>query len=144
MKKDLIEDAIKNCKSASLYGVGYAANFEGLYNSFKVLDEYKKTDREDIYIDIASVIFKSYIEASEILYGTIELNNNIVIDNIFNSMINGHPYNISEGYFDLYEGENVLCSIRLDINILKDVSKIISTMLTANQCLLQASHLNVY
>jgi hypothetical protein len=144
MKKDLIEDAIKNCKSASLYGVGYAANFEGLYNSFKVLNEYKKTDREDIYIDIASVIFKSYIEASEILYGTIELNNNIVIDNIFNSMINGHPYNISEGYFDLYEGENVLCSIRLDINILKDVSKIISTMLTANQCLLQASHLNVY
>jgi chaperonin GroEL (HSP60 family) len=144
MKKDLIEDAIKNCKSASLYGVGYAANFEGLYNSFKVLNEYKKIDREDIYIDIASVIFKSYIEASEILYGTIELNNNIVIDNIFNSMINGHPYNISEGYFDLYEGENVLCSIRLDINILKDVSKIISTMLTANQCLLQASHLNVY
>ena len=28
--KDLVEDAIKNCKFASLYGVGRAAKFEGL------------------------------------------------------------------------------------------------------------------
>ena len=42
--KDLVEDAIKNCKSAAKYGVGRAANFEGLVNSLRTL----KSKRENI------------------------------------------------------------------------------------------------
>ena len=55
-----------------------------------------------------------------------------------------HPYNIADGDLNEEEGRNVLCSIKLDVNILKDVSKIISMMLTANQALLMSSAINLY
>ena len=155
MKKDLVEDAIKNCKSASMYGVGYAANFEGLKNSYKITQDYVKDKyplAEDnpkinlIYNDIAQCIFASYCDAAKILYGTVELDKNIVEEAVFISMENGKPYDISSGELDIKSdnGDSVLCSIKLDVNILDTLSKIITMMATSNQCLLQASHLNIY
>ena len=155
MKKDLVEDAIKNCKSASMYGVGYAANFEGLKNSYKITQDYVKDKypiADDnpkinlIYNDIAQCIFASYCDAAKILYGTVELDKNIVEEAVFISMENGKPYDISSGELDIKSdnGDSVLCSIKLDVNILDTLSKIITMMATSNQCLLQASHLNIY
>ena len=70
------------------------------------------------------------------------------LDYIANSLERNKPYDISSGilpYIDDEEsGDNVLCSIKLDVNVLDTISKIITMMVTCNQCLLQASHLNLY
>jgi hypothetical protein len=151
--KDLIEDAIKNCKSASMYNVGYAANFEGLRASYKVLNDYYdkvySADESEVKIaaiqDIALCIFKSYFDIAAILYGTVEFDKDKVKEYIIKSLDNNMPYDISDAVLsDDNKGDNVLCSIMLDINILDTLSKIITMMCTSNQCLLQASHLNVY
>lgn len=145
MTKDLVEDAVKNCKSASLYGVGYAANYEGLLNAFKVYTMYKDAPMiEDVYVDISKCILEAYAEVSSILYGTVEFDKSRVADAVCDSITKGHPFNISNGYISHHDGEKVLCSIKLDVNILKDVSKIISMMLTANQALLMSSNINLY
>lgn len=145
--KDLVEDAIKNCKSASLYGVGYAANFEGLRSSCEVLDEI--TDEEEstmLDIDIAGCIYSAYCDIAEILYGTVSTNKEEIEARVFHSIIVGKPYDISGGYLpDLPDySDNVKCSIMLDVNILDTISKIITLMVTCNQCLLQGSNINKY
>lgn len=145
MTKDLVEDAVKNCKSSSLYGIGFAANYEGLTSSLQILTKYNSDETKNgIYRDIALCIFESYLEVSKILYGTVEFDSVKVEDAVWDSISNAHPYNISEGELDDEAGWNVLCSIKLDVNILKDVSKIISMMLTANQALLMSSAINLY
>ena len=143
MTKDLVEDAIKNCKSASLYGVGYAANFEGLIKSLEVM---LQLDPDHIYYQIAKSIFLSYVDATSILYGTVEYDQNLIDEYILNSIIEKAPYDISKGYLpDLDQvSNNILCSIKLDVNILDTISKIITMMCTCNQCLLQSSAINLY
>lgn len=143
MTKDLVEDAIKNCKASALYGVGYAANFEGLKNSYLVCNKYKEGSIEEA---IARCIFVAYCNITNILYGTVELNQNIAFKYTLHSIENGMPYDISNGYLPSLseKSDNVLCSIKLDINILDTVSKIITMMATCNQCLLQSPHLNKY
>ena len=144
MNKDLVEDAVKNCKSASLYGIGFAANYEGLSSSLEILNNYINNKNRGIYIDIAQCIFESYLEVTRILYRSVELDEDLVEKAVWQSLEDAHPYNISEGYLDSDSGWNVLCSIKLDVNILKDVSKIISMMLTANQALLMSAAINLY
>ena len=144
MLKDLVEDAVKNCKSASLYGIGFAANYEGLSSSLEILNNYINNKNRGIYIDIAQCIFESYLEVSRILYRSVELDEDLVEKAVWQSLEDAHPYNISEGYLDSENGWKVLCSIKLDVNILKDVSKIISMMLTANQALLMSAAINLY
>jgi len=158
MKKDLVEDAIKNCKSASLYGIGNAANYEGLRAAYQYFHlntfEYdtEKVSKEDIdqmklRHDIAEIILDAYLEISKILYHTVCYDDEAVANHVIASIEKGAPYDISSG--TLTENldnvsDSVLCSIKLDINILDTVSKIISIMVTCNQCLLQGSNLNVY
>lgn len=145
--KDLVEDAIKNCRSAAKYGVGYAANWEALNaccNCYITLSD----DIEDLLkYDILRVITISYYEIQEILYSTVCSDIDQVDEYIDKSLYeyNAGPYNISSGTLlgKVPEG-NVKCSIMLDINILDTLSKIISLMVTCNQCLLQASQLNNY
>ena len=137
--KDLVEDAIKNCKSASKYGVGFAANWEALYACRKI------TFDDQLQNDIHLAIAISYYEIQEILYSTVCTDNDIIDDCIINSLVIGNgPYNISNGSLGEQPSGDVLCSIMLDINILDTLSKIITLMVTCNQCLLQASQLNNY
>ena len=143
--KDLVEDAIKNCKSAAKYGVGYAANWEGLFACYKALLLNMDTHLQKNILDAITI---SYYEIQEILYSTVCGNLDQVDEYIDKSLDfdnqNG-PYNISDGSLINKEPEgNVKCSIMLDINILDTLSKIISLMVTCNQCLLQASQLNNY
>jgi len=140
--KDLVEDAVKNCKSASLYGVGYAANFEGLIGSFKAIKDFAD---DPLLEDIAKAIFCAYEATTRILYGSVEYDTDKVSNSIINSMKQGYPFNISNGTLEKdSNGKSVMCSIMLDINILDTISKIISLMVTCNQCLLQGSNLNIY
>lgn len=146
-QKDLIEDAIKNCSSAAKYGVGRAANFEGLIASYMLLNS-EDMPNSELYYDIISCIFESYCEISEILYGTVCSDENEV-KNFVNKSLERHvPYNISNGFIvdtdDISEDCKVACSIMLDVNILDTISKIITIMVTSNQCLLQVPQLNQY
>lgn len=146
--KDLAEDAIKNCKSASLYGVGQAANFEGLLATLKYLSS--EDDNSPVEKDIAECLLISYINILEILYRSVETDDSIIEDAIEFSIKNNKVINISNGYIDIDQinfcstGSPVLCSIKLDVNILETVSKIISLMVTSNQCLLQSAAINNY
>lgn len=155
MKKDLVEDAIKNCKSAALYGVGSAANFEGFraaFNYFNSVSAQTPADDETeaelkarkIDNDIARVILEAYTEISAILYSTVELDESVVKAKVAQSITDEAPFDISEGYIPDEVSTRVLCSIMLDVNILNTVSKIISMMVTCNQCLLQSSTINLY
>lgn len=146
MYKDLVEDAIKNCKSASLYGVGHAANFEGLYNSYLVYGEYINRDSSELEKVIAKSLFESYVEITRILYSTVEYDDEKITKYIAESIRKKAPYDISRGELPYIEdtSDSVLCSIKLDIQILDLVTKIINLMNGCNQCLLQASNLNLY
>lgn len=145
--KDLVEDAIKNCKSAAKYGVGYAANWEALYASYSIRQLSEELHNEVAYT-ILDAIIVSYFEIQEILYSTVCTDMDLIDEYIINSLEplkNLGPYNISDGILEGKKPEgNVKCSIMLDINILDTLSKIISLMVTCNQCLLQASQLNNY
>ena len=145
--KDLVEDAVKNCRSAVNDGVGYAANFEALraINEFKNGKEFDNIDN-----DILEALYLSYIEIQETLYSSVCNDIDKIDEYILYSIetnADRAPYNISSGYLsddkEKYD-TNVKCSIMLDINILDTLSKILSIMVTCNQCLLQAPQLNKY
>lgn len=142
-KKDLIEDAIKNCRSAMHNGVGYAANYEGLRAAYEVVNTYKENS---IKFDIASSILKAYVSITRILYSTVCTDHDKVEKFISSTLENNNgPCNIATGELILWkDSSNVLCSIALDINIIDTLSKIITIMVTCNQCLLQAPNLNNY
>ena len=146
-KKDLIEDAIKNCRSAMHNGVGYAANYEGLRASLEMAKAYgEDIAAKDIKFDIAAAILKAYVSIEELLYGTVSTSP-YEIDIVISRSLeyNNGPCNISSGFLEpSNEDSNVLCSIALDINIIDTLSKIITIMVTCNQCLLQAPNLNNY
>lgn len=153
MKKDLIEDAVKNCKSATLYGVGYAANYMGLKHSYLVAKDYSagidnNGPDAQFMTDTAIAIFLSYVEAVNILYDTAEKGDKSSLEYTLGSIDRFFPYDISSGSLpdiaDTTSGKNIKCSIMLDVNVLDTISKIITMMVTCNQCLLQASHLNLY
>jgi chaperonin GroEL (HSP60 family) len=151
-KKDLVEDAVKNCKSAAKYGVGRAANFEGLNASLEVVSNFDEDDTvSDIEKDIAKAIANSYIKISKILYSTINSDEKYVYKCINVSLAALQPLNINSLFLsydkdDAHAGitDDVKCSIMLDIEILDTISKIITMMVTCNQCLLQAPQLNNY
>lgn len=151
--KDLVEDAIKNCKSAASSGVGYAANFEGLNAAYKEFAErVEKEDKNHLEYScetyIAYAILEAYINIASILYNSVCLDQDEIDEHIMSSILDlKGPYNISSGFLpkiDEYKESDVLCSIMLDINILGTLSKIITVMVTCNQCLLQSPSLNNY
>jgi len=149
--KDLVEDAVKNCASAVADGVGRASNFEGLLASY---NESSKDCAEDasyferIKYKIKEIIFESYCEAAFILYRTV-LSENDSIKAISKSIENGNPYNITdffetENFDEVSVSDKVLTSIKTDVVILEAISRVVTNMVTANQCLLQSPSVNRY
>lgn len=147
--RDLVEDAVKNCASAAEYGVGRAANFEGLNAIYNIVYNNMYSVENVIEEDIAMAIFKAYYGAAHILYSTV-LKDDEAKEAIEYSLINQCPFDVTELFdmsgdiTDVKPGNNILCSIRTDIEILDAISKIITMMATSNQCLLQTSQLNRY
>lgn len=150
--RDLVEDAVLNCASAVENGVGRAANFEGLSALYSLFSEYHKdgieTNHTDMRYNIITAIFGAYYKAAGILYGSV-IPEDKINDIIEKSIEYNKPFNV----MDLFESDDldnivpestVLCSIRTDVVIMDAISKIITMMVTANQCLLQAPSLNRY
>lgn len=144
--KDLVEDATKNCASASEYGVGYAANFEGLRAIYKLYLEKYFNSKDSCEKAVAEAIFRAYYNAIKILYSTVVSEDN-ADKYIIRSLDEGAPFDVAE-LFELENNakpsEKVLCSIRTDVEILDAISKIITMMVTSNQCLLQSPNINIY
>lgn len=126
--RDLVEDAVLNCRSASRNGVGYGANFEGLLASHKL------ADKSNIY----EIIYMSYIELVSLLYSTANIDNSLKI--VDESLELGKPYNIKTKEFD----NKVICSIETDIVVLGAISQIISLMFTSNQFICESPIQNRY
>jgi chaperonin GroEL (HSP60 family) len=136
-ERDLMEDAVLNCRSAALNGVGYAANFEGLRAAYEI--EVKNMtpviyNTEQYF----KLILESYIEISKMLYKTADSDNANEI--VFESLKRDCPYNLVSKEYD----KKVLTSIDTDVCILETISKIVTLMVTANQFILPTINMNQY
>lgn len=157
--KDLIEDAVHNCRSAAQSGVGYGANFEGLRASSRLYNKETNETKKQFY----GIILKAYKELVTCLYSSgmdketlIEYAkkspayNEITDSNIeketglsvaiTESLFNQSPYNLRTKEFD----GKVLSSIETDIVILDAISKIITLMITSNQFFTPSPTTNIY
>ena len=135
-ERDLLEDAVLNCRSAAINGVGYAANFEG----FRAAEEITKELRGTQYFDIALLIKRAYNEITEYLYTSVTNDRDVSIALIDSSIGHGCPYNISTKEFD----GKVLSSIDTDVCIIDTISKIVTIMATSNQFILPTINVNNY
>ena len=145
--RDLVEDAVKNCRSAASNGVGYGANFMGLEASVSELaDRLKITESDDhtakdiIYTTIASAIYGAYGNITNELYSTITGTSEEIEKYTTESLDRGYPYNIRTKSWD----GKVVSSIESDIIVLQTVSKIIGLMATSNQFIVPSPMHNVY
>lgn len=138
--KDLIEDAVKNCRSASKNGIGFAANFEGFRASLKVYEQLKMINSDNTTISISKAIVKAYQEVIIKLYNSLFCDESKSEEILEESLQKNIPFNIAT---ESYDGL-VLTSIDTDIKILDAISKIITMMFTSNQALVQVPGLNKY
>jgi chaperonin GroEL (HSP60 family) len=132
--KDLVEDAVKSCRSAAMSGVGYGANFEGLRASLEIASDNNvpKNIRK-----MAFIIAKAYVDVARVLYSTVDKDPDEVITE---TLEKGEPYNIRTESYD----SKVITSINTDVYILDAISKIVTLMFGCDQCLLQVPALNRY
>ena len=143
--RDLVEDAVLNCASAAENGVGRAANFEGLSAIYKLYCDNKNLD---VRFQIICAIFSAYFKAAKILYGSV-IPEEFIKDIISRSLEEGKPFNVidlfnASDFDEVKASDDVLCSIKTDSVILDAISKIITMMVTSNQCLLQSTVINRY
>lgn len=132
--RDLVEDAVLNCRSAAEYGVGYGAGFEGLSASSEM------HMGEGLREEIRDIVYNAYFEVMKNLYMTI-MNEEEAINLVEETLACGKVYNIREKSFD---GNQVYTSIETDIAILEAISRIITIMYTTNQAMLIDPTQNVY
>ena len=132
--KASVEDAVLNCRSAAINGVGYGAN----YMAYSVLTEMKNEEKHSGDA-VIGILYEAYEMLLKILYG--KSYNASDVDEILASCINnGSPLNIRTNEYD----KKVLSSIRSDVVILETISKILSLMFITNQYLVQTPAHNVY
>ena len=134
--RDLVQDAIRNCRSAANDGFGYAANFEGFRAAIELYNE-SILDKDES--DMCYIIIKAYKDIIMALYTSV-YDEKEAIKIIKTSIEKGMPLNLDN---DKYDGK-VITSIQSDIKILDAISKIVTLMFTANQCLVQAPQINIY
>ena len=136
--RDLVEDAVLNCRSAAKNGVGYGANFEAYRVISEMLSE-TEIDIKNNKNNIITAIYNAYGSALKNLYMTV-FDPTTAYNMINESLEKGMPLNLATGEFD----GKVLCSIETDVAILEAISKVIMVMFTANQALLESPINNVY
>nr|DAK74402.1 MAG TPA: GroEL [Caudoviricetes sp.] len=132
--RDLVEDAVLNCRSAAANGVGYGANIMGL-NIIKKLDK----SSDSLRATIEEIIYNAYINTLTSLYMT-RYNEKDAAGVVSDIMRNEVPVDIMTGELS----DKILTSIESEPMILDTISKIITIMFTSNQALLQAPSLTQY
>ena len=135
--RDLVEDAVLNCRSAAANGVGFGSNIIGLLLLDKMIHD---TDDSSLRATIYRILYNAYRKTIVSLYKTKyeEYEAEEIVDSILNDynkpvdIITGDPSDI------------ILTSIESEPMILNTISKIITIMFTSNQALLQAPNLTTY
>ncbi len=144
--RDLVEDAVLNCRSAATDGFGYGSNFEA-FRAFNYLLNKSEQELDKVTIDkiangteynIYQLICNAYIVLLCTLYGDADKNKSI--SKISQSIVEGKPYNIRTGEFD----GKVLSSIKSDPIILDAIGRIVGTVFLTNQFLVEAPEFNTY
>lgn len=139
--RDLVEDAVLNCRSAAQYGVGQGANVEGLIASCKLYDRCMSNSKcSTLVTDIARIIMESYNEIVSNLYAT-GVDGDTLNELLEETIKREKAYNLREHTFT---GNQVLCSIETDIAILEAISRVITIMFSSNQALLADPMQNAY
>ena len=161
--RDLVEDAVLNCRSAATDGYGYGANFEALRVLDRIVKEYQNTD-SSIAI-MANILFDAYKQLAVILYDSALKNKDEAERLVDVSLKYDRPCNLTElmhntKVIDFAKnvhdfGNDVLnlsfnsvravfSSIKSDEVILNAICKIITISFATNQYLTQAPQYNVY
>lgn len=139
--KDLVEDAVLNCRSASINGVGQGAGIEGISAAMTAESIYDNIDEStNAEYLIASIIYDAYYELICNLYSTC-IADPKEVDRLVDESIERHTaYNLRDGNFDT----PVLSSIETDMVILEAISTIITMMYTTNQAFASSVIKNKY
>lgn len=139
--KGAAKDAIFNCRSAAVNGVGRAANVEALL-ALNDLKMYESDDPSEPSIeeDIADLLFDSYEQFLIELYSTAvgkEKAKELVDDTLLRQF---KPFNMRTFKFD----GTVKSSILSDVTILDTIARVITISYSANQAILPEYIQNVY
>lgn len=163
---DAVEDAVLNCRSAAVDGVGYGGNYEGLRAFNEILKGYNKNLDEarakwansevpeelealnKVFVDfaVANLIAGSYITLVTKIYipycdDNADKASSIVVASIANSDKEKRtPFNILTEDFD----GKVLSSIKTEPAILDSISRIITMLFNTNQFLVPDPRFNIY
>ncbi len=138
--RDLVEDAVLNCRSAAKNGVGYGANFEAFRVIDQIINENRSEDKDEDTYEIEMAINNAYYSAMINLYNTVFDSEDESAEAVSKSLVKGMPINLSTMDYD----GKVLCSIETDVAILEAISKVVMVMFTANQALIENPINNVY
>ena len=144
--RDLVEDAVLNCRSAAANGVGFGANFMAFDASCNMVVDSVKTAEPGgdittiMKTEIASLIYGAYGKISASLYSTCTSSADEAERIAIDSIEKGCPYNIRTGEYD----GKVKSSIESDVTVLQTVAKIIGLMATCNQFIVPSPMHNVY
>lgn len=128
----LLEDAIKNCRSAVQNGVGYGANIEGFKSCEDTRFMYEKDTLE---YEIMEIVFQAYHEVVELLYSQEDDPNKVA-----EQCLGMGPFNLRTRKFD----KKVKSSIMTDVAVLEAIAKIVSLMATSEQFILPSPAFNTY
>lgn len=141
-ERDLVEDAVLNCRSAARTGYGFGSNVEGALAIRDITNKKLKQPQMQSQLEfvITEVFNEAYYELLTVLVKTLRLSDEKTKEIVDGIYINKKPYNlVSKQYDDL-----VISSIESDPVIITSIAKILSIMVTSNQCILQDPALNVY
>lgn len=147
--RDLVEDAVLNCRSATIDGYGFGANFEALRVFNYLLSESEKDLSQDEIdsithgrtYNIYKIMLDAYMSLLSILYRSVANGDPTKAYAIAaNGIVEGAPYNIRTKKYDGL----VLSSIQSDQIILKAINKILSVVFLTNQFLVEGAEYNKY
>lgn len=134
--RHLMEDAVKNCRSAAANGVGWGSNYSAYKEIHRMCKEERKGDSAWMYNMMLDIVREAYDCLMDDLYYVSRFSGTKPED----SLEKGCPLNLRNGEYD----GKVKSSIESDIVILQSVSKIIGIMVTCNQFLTPNPQMNVY
>lgn len=134
--RDLVEDAVLNCRSAAINGYGRGANFEGYAAFDELLCDSDDKEEYNIY----QIIVNAYENLYARLYFNKEEADDEVIKLIDDMFEHEMPMNIRTKQYD----NTVLSSIKSDANILEAINKIMGTVFLTNQFLVADVQYNSY
>ena len=136
----LIEDSVKNCRSAAANGVGWGANVSGFLAIDKIIKSMSTDDTNDVAEHIVvDAIYGAYAQLIETLYSSCMTKDEVNM-NIMETSKRGMPINLRNKRYD----GTVKSSIESDTIILNSVMKIVGMMVTCNQFSVPSAAHNVY